>query len=110
MLFNSLDKFKRSMVMMIVFLMFTGLTLFVVPMSFVPMLGKFLGFCFLVLAILRIIEFTSSNKALIHYIRLSIGLVLGLAGILLFAIFLNRGKIFPVIRDLIKNKPRKQEE
>ena len=86
MLFKSLDKFKRTMVMMIIFLMFTGLTLFVVPVSYVPMLGKALGFCFLVFSILRILEFISSNKALIHYIRLFIGLLLGLAGILLFAI------------------------
>ena len=48
MLFNSLDKFKRTLVMTIVFLMFTGLTMFVVPVSYVPMLGKILGFGFLV--------------------------------------------------------------
>ena len=86
MLFNSLDKFKRKMVMMIILLMFTGLTMFLVPVSFIPMLGRILGFCFLVLSITYILEFTDSNKALIHYIRLFIGLLLGLAGILLFAI------------------------
>ena len=86
MLFNSLDKFKRKLVMMIIFLMFIGLTLFVVPVSYIPMLGKILGFGFLVFSILHMFEFIGSNKALIHYIRLFIGLLMGLAGILLFAI------------------------
>ena len=44
MLFNTLDKLKRTMVMMIIFLLFAGLTMFVVPVSYVPMLGKTLGF------------------------------------------------------------------
>ena len=86
MLFNSLDRLKRTMVMLITFLMITGLTMFVVPVSFVPILGQTLGFAFIVFAILSIAKFIDSNKALIHYIRLFIGLFLGLAGILLFAI------------------------
>ena len=86
MLFNSLDKFKRKMIMLIIILMFTGLTLFAVPVSYVPLLGKGLGFVFLVFSILHILEFLGSNKAMIHYINLSIGLLAGLAGILLFAI------------------------
>ena len=86
MLFNSLDKFKRTLVMTIVLLMFAGLIMFVVPVSYVPMLGKVVGFCFLVSSILGILGFIDSNKALIHYIRLFVGLLLGLFGILLFAV------------------------
>ena len=86
MLFNSLDKFKRKMVMMIVLLMFAGLIMFVVPVSYIPMLGKLFGFVFIVLSILQVLDFISSNKALIHYIRLFAGLLSGLAGILLFAV------------------------
>lgn len=86
MLFNSLDRLKRTMVMSIIFLMFTGLTMFVVPVSFVPILGQGLGFALIVFAILSIVKFIDSNKALIHYIRLFIGLLLGLLGIMLFAI------------------------
>ena len=85
MLFNSLDKFKRKMVMLIVLLMFAGLMMFVVPVSYVPLLGKALGFIFLVLSILQVLEFISSNKALIHYIRLFVGLLAGMAGVLLFS-------------------------
>ena len=74
------------MVMMIVVLLFAGLTMFVVPVSYIPGLGKVLGFFFVVLAILKILDFISSNKALINYIGLSLGLLAGFAGILLFAI------------------------
>ena len=86
MLFNSLDKLKRSMVMMIIILLFAGLTMFVVPVSFIPVLGKVLGFGFLVWAVLQMLEFVSSKKAMIHYIRLFTGLLAGFAGILLFSI------------------------
>ena len=86
MLFNTLDKLKRTMVMMIIFLLFAGLTMFVVPVSYVPMLGKTLGFALLVLSILKIMDFISSKKGLAHYISLTLGLLAGLIGILLFAI------------------------
>lgn len=86
MLFNSLSKLKRTMVMMIIFLLFVGLTMFVVPVSYIPVMGKALGFCFLVLAILKILDFISSKKAMINYIGLTLGLLAGLFGILLFSI------------------------
>jgi uncharacterized membrane protein HdeD (DUF308 family) len=85
MLFNSLDKLKRTMVMLITSLMFIGLIMFAVPLSYVPIMGQGLGFAFIVFAILNIAKFIDSNKALIHYIRLLIGLIVGLVGTLLFA-------------------------
>ena len=85
MLFNSLNKLKRTMVMMIIFLLFTGLTMFAIPVSYIPIMGKVLGFFFLVLSILKIMDFLSSRKALIDYIGLSLGLLAGFIGILLFA-------------------------
>jgi hypothetical protein len=57
------------MVMMIIVLLFTGLTMFVVPVSFIPILGKVLGFGCLVFAILKILGFVGSKKAMIHYIN-----------------------------------------
>ncbi len=74
------------MVMLIVILMFVGLMMFVVPVSYIPLLGKVLGFIFLVLSILRVLDFLNSNKALIHYINLFVGLLFGLAGVLLFSV------------------------
>ena len=86
MLFNSLSKLKRKMVMIIICFLFTGLTMFVVPVSYIPILGEALGFFFLVLSILKILEFISSKKAMIDYIALTLGLLLGFVGILLFAV------------------------
>ena len=86
MLFNSLNNLKRSMIMMIICLSFAGLTMFVVPTSYIPALGKILGFFFPVLSILKILDFVSSKKAMINYIGLTLGLLAGLFGLLLFSI------------------------
>ena len=86
MLFNTLDTLKRKMVMVIIFFLFMGLTMFSIPVSYIPILGKACGFCLLSLSILKILEFLSSKKGLIHYIGLSLGLFAGLAGISFFAI------------------------
>ena len=86
MLFSTLDTLKRKMVMGIIFFLFAGLTLFVVPEDYIPVLGKALGFCLLCLSILKILDFLSSKKGLAHYIGLSLGLLAGFAGILFFTI------------------------
>ena len=61
MLFNTLDTLKRKMVMMIIFFLFTGLTMFVIPVSYIPVLGKAFGFCLLCLSILTILDFLGSK-------------------------------------------------
>ena len=86
MLFNTLDTLKRKMVMMIIFFLFTGLTMFVIPVSYIPVLGKAFGFCLLCLSILTILDFLGSKKGLIHYVKLSLGLFAGLAGISFFTV------------------------
>ena len=85
MLFGTLDTLKRKMVMAIIFFLFTGLTMFLIPVSYIPVLGKASGFILLTLSIMKILEFVSSKKGLGHYIGLSIGLLAGLAGIAFFA-------------------------
>lgn len=86
MLFNSLTKLKRSMIMMIIVLLFVGLTMFVVPVSFIPVLGKAFGFYLLIFSIGKILDFISSKKAMAHYIGLTLGLLAGFLGILFFSI------------------------
>ncbi len=46
MLFSMLDTLKRKMVMMIIFFLFMGLTMFVIPVSYIPALVKAFGFSF----------------------------------------------------------------
>jgi len=86
MLFNTLDTLKRKIVMLIIFFLFAGLTMFVIPVSYIPILGKAFGFCLLCLSIMTILGFLSSKKGLIHYVKLSLGLFAGLAGISFFSI------------------------
>ena len=86
MLFSTLDVLKRKMVMGIIFFLFAGLTLVVIPVSAIPILGKAFGFCLLTLSILKILEFLASKKGLAHYIGLCLGLFAGFAGIVFFTI------------------------
>ena len=86
MLFSTLDTLKRKMVMGIIFFLFMGLTLVIIPVSSIPILGKACGFYLLCLSILKVFDFVSSKKGLAHYIGLSLGLLAGFAGILFFTI------------------------
>ena len=79
MLFKSLDKLIRNALMLIIVLIFTGLTLFLVPESYIPFLGKVFAFALLVEGVIQILDFIGSRKALIHYLRLFLGLLAGFA-------------------------------
>ena len=85
-LFKSLDKLIRNALMLIIVLIFTGLTLFLVPESYIPFLGKVVAFALLVEGVIQILDFIGSRKALIHYLRLFLGLLAGFVGIMLFSI------------------------
>ena len=86
MLFSTLDTLKRKMVMGIIIFLFMGLTLVMIPVSYIPVLGKACGFCLLCLSILKILDFLGSRKGLAHYIGLTLGLFAGAAGIAFFAV------------------------
>ena len=86
MLFSTLDTLKRKMVMGIIFFLFAGITLVVIPVSSIPYLGKACGFCLLCLSILKVLDFMSSRKGLAHYIGLTAGLAAGVAGIVFLTI------------------------
>ena len=86
MLFNTLDTLKRKMVMGIIFFLFIGAALCLVPVSYIPILGKAFGFCLLCLSIMKVLDFLGSKKGLAHYIGLFVGLFVGLAGIAFFSI------------------------
>ena len=57
MLFNTLDTLKRKMIMVIIFFLFAGMTLVVIPVSYIPIMGKAFGFGLLCLSILKILDF-----------------------------------------------------
>lgn len=86
MLFEGLDRFKRSAVMTTIILMIAGNILLVLPDSILPYFNELAGFALLVAALVSIFQFLSSRKALIHYISLTVGLICGMLG-LFFLVF-----------------------
>lgn len=85
MLFQGLDKLKRSVLMTTFVLMFIGVLLMILPESMISFFGKALGFGLLVALVFDGLYFLSSPKALIHYILLALGLLAGLLGVALLA-------------------------
>lgn len=83
MLFRKLDKIKRDTIMMAIMLMLIGNILLILPEESIPMLGAILGFLLLVVSLVSVYNYLSSAKALISYIRLSVGLFAGLIGLML---------------------------
>ncbi|MCR5404066.1 MAG: DUF308 domain-containing protein [Butyrivibrio sp.] len=86
MIFESLDRMKRSAIMTTIVLMVAGNVLMVLPNSILPLLNHLIGFLLLVYAALSVFHFMSSKKALIHYINLTIGLFGGLVGIVFLSL------------------------
>ena len=86
MLFEGLDRLKRSAVLTTILLVFAGNVLLVLPESVLPFFNAMMGFALLVVSMVSIFDFLSSRKALIHYISLTFGLLCGLLG-LLFLVF-----------------------
>lgn len=85
MLFEGLDNLKRTSLMTIIIFVFLGNLLLVMPESYIPLLSHALGFCLLVILALTIFGFLSSSRALINYLKLSLGLIAGITGVMLFA-------------------------
>lgn len=94
MLFQELGKLKRSLIMTSVILMAAGIFLLICPEQYVGMLVAALGYGLVVLAVVMGLEFLSSRKVLIHYIYLTIGLLIGILGV---AALCYRGNVMQVL-------------
>jgi len=84
MIFEGLDRIKRDAVLNTIILMIMGIVLLIIPSSLLPFINDVLGFSLLVVAVLIILKFLTGNKALIQYIFLTLGLLLGLLGVSLW--------------------------
>lgn len=85
MLFETLDRIKRNAVMATIVLMFAGWALLVTPEAYIPFVGGGVAFALAVYALVKVFDFIAGDKALIDCIRLSIGLLAGIVGVMLFA-------------------------
>ena len=80
MLFEELDKIKRSVVMAAIVLAAAGCVLLVLPYEYVAFLGWACGFALLVAFAHALLAFAGSKRTLVSYFRLTFGIVLGLLG------------------------------
>lgn len=86
MLFDSLDRMKRSTIMLAIVLMFVGWCLLLVPGQYVPFLSGALGFALLVVCVSSLLGFVEGKRALISYVRLSAGLLAGALGLMFLGV------------------------
>lgn len=84
MLFKGLDKLKRDAIMAAIILMIIGILFIIIPSDYISFVGGTIGFALLVICAASVFDFVGSAKALIHYIKLAAGLLIGLIGIELF--------------------------
>ena len=80
MLFQELNKLKWNTVMSSIVLMVIGIFMVICPDNYVKTMIGALGAVLLIFAVLGVLEFISSNKALIHYIYLTGWLIVGIVG------------------------------
>ena len=81
MLFDSLDKLKRNSIMSSILLVFLGAVIMLCPTDYIPWLTLLFGYTLIVIAIVLSLNFISSKKSLMEYIKFLGALVLGLVGV-----------------------------
>jgi hypothetical protein len=84
MLFETLDRIKRSIIMVAITLMFVGCTLALTPEHYMTFLGSAIGFVLAVFCVTSMLRFWESVGTLMDCIRLTIGLVAGAFSVALF--------------------------
>ena len=82
MLFDSLDKLKRSSIMSAILLVVLGVIIMVCPVAYIPLMIQLLGYTLIVIAIIMILNFFSGSKSLMEYVKFTGALILGIAGIM----------------------------
>ena len=97
MLFESLDKLKRNSIMSSILLIFLGAIIIICPNQYIASLTLVFGYALVVISIIMLLNYFSSNKALMDYIKFAGGLILGLVGICVLAF---RGDIMRVLAGL----------
>lgn len=88
MIFQELNKLKRSTIMSSIILIVIGILMVLCPEEYTGTMIGLMGAVLLVFATIGILEYLGSNKALIHYIYLTGWMIVGIVGfaILIFEI------------------------
>lgn len=85
MLFESLDKLKRNSILSAILLIFLGAVIIICPKAYIPSLTLVFGYTLVVIAIILTLNFLSSKKSLMDYMKFTGALLLGLVGIAVLA-------------------------
>lgn len=81
MLFESLDKLRRNSILSAILLITLGAVILICPEDRVPMLTLVFGYGLIIIAIVMMLNFFTSNKSLMDYIKFVGALVLAIAGL-----------------------------
>ena len=81
MLFQSLNKFKRSSIIMSMILMAVGLMMVICPEHYIDSLISAMGYLALILAVVMVLDYLNSRKVLVNTILLGCSMVIGLMGL-----------------------------
>ncbi len=86
MLFQELGKIKRDRIMSSIVMIAFGLIMIMIPVRYVGPLVSVLGYALQVIAVVMILAFLDSKKALMNYIYLTGGIAAGLIGLYVLVI------------------------
>ena len=81
MLFESLDKLKRNSIFSAILLTALGVVVMICPKEYIPVLTLAFGYILIIVAIVMILDFFTSGKSLMEYIKFVGALVLLIIGI-----------------------------
>ena len=81
MLFQTLDKLKRQSILAAILMMALGVVMLICPESYVNTLVVTMGYGMIVFALVEMLEFVASRKALIHYILFTGALIIAILGV-----------------------------
>ena len=81
MLFQSLDKLKRQSILAAILMMALGVVMLICPESYVNTLVVTVGYGMIIFALVEMLEFIVSKKALIHYIIFTGALFIAILGV-----------------------------
>lgn len=94
MLFDSLDKLKRNSILSAILLIFLGAVIIICPQSYIPALTLAFGYILVIISIILILNFLSSKKSLMDYVKFTGSLILGIVGL---AVLLYRNDVMRVL-------------
>ena len=81
MLFESLDKIKRNSIMSAILLVTLGIIILICPESYIHLLTLLFGYILVTLAIVMILNFFSSKKSIMDYLKFTGALIIVIIGL-----------------------------